>query len=71
MRYKLNSGEEYNYGYGWHLKELNGVPSREHGGSIFGFKSMGIYIPSKDLYIIGLRIVIVSHQLSLLETSLN
>jgi len=52
-RYKLNSGEEFSYGYGWHLKDVNGAPSREHGGSIFGFKTMGIYIPEKDIYVVG------------------
>ena len=52
-QYKLNSGEAFTYGYGWHLKEINKIPSREHGGSIFGFKSMGVYIPSEDLYVIG------------------
>ena len=52
-KYKLNSGEEFTYGYGWHIKEINGVPNREHGGSIFGFKSMGVYIPSEDIYVIG------------------
>ncbi len=50
----LNNGEPINYGYGWHIKDIDGVPSREHGGSIFGFKSMGIYIPSKDTFVIGL-----------------
>jgi CubicO group peptidase (beta-lactamase class C family) len=53
-KYKLNSGEIFTYGYGWHIKELNGTPVREHGGSIFGFKSMGVYIPSEDIYVVGL-----------------
>ncbi|MGN7759066.1 serine hydrolase domain-containing protein [Chryseobacterium sp. 22532] len=53
-KYKLNNGEEFTYGYGWHLKDINGTPDREHGGSIFGFKSMGVYIPSEDMYVIGL-----------------
>jgi CubicO group peptidase (beta-lactamase class C family) len=53
-KYKLNSGEMFTYGYGWHIKELNGTPIREHGGSIFGFKSMGVYIPSEDIYVLGL-----------------
>lgn len=53
QKYKLNNGEEFTYGYGWHLKEINGIPDREHGRSIFGFKSMGIYIPSEDIYMIG------------------
>lgn len=52
-RYKTNSGEEFSYGFGWHIKELDGTTSREHGGSIFGFKTMGIYIPEKDIYVVG------------------
>jgi CubicO group peptidase (beta-lactamase class C family) len=52
-KYKLNNGDEFTYGYGWHLKEINGTPSREHGGSIFGFKTMGVYIPGADIYVIG------------------
>ena len=53
-KYKLNNGKEFTYGYGWHIKEINGSPAREHGGSIFGFKTMGVYIPGEDLYVIGL-----------------
>ncbi len=53
-KYKLNNGEALAYGYGWHLKSINGVPTREHGGSVFGFKTMGVYIPGKDIYVIGL-----------------
>jgi CubicO group peptidase (beta-lactamase class C family) len=52
--YTLNNGEKINYGYGWHLKDLKGLETRQHGGSIFGFKSMGVYIPSTDIYVIGL-----------------
>jgi CubicO group peptidase (beta-lactamase class C family) len=52
-RYKLNDGKEIEYGYGWHLKSINGIATREHGGSIFGFKSMAVYIPSEDIYVIG------------------
>lgn len=53
-KYTLNNGEEFAYGYGWHIKEINGRPTREHGGSIFGFKSMGVYFPGEDIYVIGL-----------------
>ncbi|MCJ0742988.1 serine hydrolase domain-containing protein [Pedobacter montanisoli] len=53
-KYKLNNGEEFTYGYGWHLKNINQSPTREHGGSIFGFKTMGVYIPSADIYVLGL-----------------
>lgn len=54
IKYKLNNGEEFTYGYGWHIKDLKGTSSREHGGSVFGFKTMGVYIPSEDIYVIGL-----------------
>ena len=53
--YTLNNGENINYGYGWHLKTINGLSTREHGGAIFGFKSMGVYIPISDIYVIGLN----------------
>ncbi|OKY25029.1 serine hydrolase [Thalassotalea sp. PP2-459] len=53
-KYRLKNGEPISYGYGWHLKDLNGVPTREHGGSVFGFKSMGVYIPSLNVYVVGL-----------------
>ena len=52
--YTLNNGESINYGYGWHIRELNGMQSREHGGSIFGYKSMAVYVSQEDLYVIGL-----------------
>lgn len=51
--YSLNNGETINYGYGWHLRKINDSMSREHGGSIFGYKSMGVYLPNEDLYILG------------------
>lgn len=51
---KLNNGDEVDYGFGWHLKNINGMPTREHGGSVFGFKSMAVYSPDKDIYVIGL-----------------
>lgn len=54
MKYRLNNKEEFTYGYGWHIRDINRTPTREHGGSIFGFKSMGVYIPSKDIYVLGL-----------------
>lgn len=53
-RYKLNNGELFNYGYGWHIKEIGGITVSTHGGSIFGFKSMGVYVPGEDIYVVGL-----------------
>lgn len=52
-KYKLSNGDDFTYGYGWHIKDINATPTREHGGSIFGFKTMGVYIPSKDIYVLG------------------
>jgi CubicO group peptidase (beta-lactamase class C family) len=52
-KYKLNNGQAFTYGYGWHLRTIQETSDREHGGSIFGFKSMGVYIPSQDIYVIG------------------
>lgn len=52
-KYKLNNGEELKYGYGWHIRDINGIPTREHGGSIFGYKTMGVYVPSLEIYVLG------------------
>ena len=59
-KYKLNNGEEISYGYGWHIKDILGTVSREHGGHLFGYKSMAVYIPSKDIYAVTLAIVTVT-----------
>lgn len=48
---KLNDGSETNYGYGWQFKNIQGVPTIEHGGGINGFLSDGIYLPSEKIYI--------------------
>ncbi|MBK8108825.1 MAG: beta-lactamase family protein [Saprospiraceae bacterium] len=52
--YILNNGEVIHYGYGWHIKEAEGSSVREHGGSIFGYKSMAVYYPSENIYVVGL-----------------
>ena len=51
--YTTSNGNPIDYGYGWHLKDSDDYLFIEHGGSIFGFKSMGVYIPEVDLYVIG------------------
>ncbi|CAM1367631.1 CubicO group peptidase, beta-lactamase class C family [Tenacibaculum sediminilitoris] len=50
--YTLNNGKKINYGYGWSFNEINGVPTIEHGGAIPGYRSMGVYVPSEDVYVI-------------------
>jgi CubicO group peptidase (beta-lactamase class C family) len=52
--YQLINGVNIDYGYGWHLKKVKDKIVREHGGSIFGFKSMGVYEPTEHIYVIGL-----------------
>ena len=52
--YTLNDSQKINYGYGWHIKSIDDNLSYEHGGSIFGFKSMGVFLPDLDIYVIGL-----------------
>lgn len=52
--YTLNNGEHTNYGYGWHIKTINNKQTFEHGGAVWGFKSMGVYFPDLDIYVIGL-----------------
>ena len=50
----LNNGEPTNYGYGWQINAINGSPSIEHGGGIFGFVTQGVYLPSENVYVIVL-----------------
>lgn len=52
--YTLVDGSNIQYGYGWHIRSIQGMETREHGGSIFGYKSMAVYIPQLDLYVVGL-----------------
>lgn len=49
---KLNNGKPTYYGYGWQTDEVNGIPSIEHGGGIFGYVTQGIYVPQDNVYVI-------------------
>ncbi|WP_298778563.1 serine hydrolase [uncultured Polaribacter sp.] len=48
----LNNGDKINYGYGWSINEINDLPTLEHGGAIPGYLSMGVFVPSKNIYVI-------------------
>lgn len=50
----LNNGEKIDYGYGLIARSLNGSPTIEHSGGIFGYSTNGIYFPEEDIYVIGL-----------------
>jgi len=52
--HRLDDGASINYGYGWNIKSISDVTTYEHGGAIPGFKSMGVYIPSEDIYVVVL-----------------
>lgn len=49
---KLNSGEVQEYGYGWGLGLINGSPTIEHSGGIFGYATNEIYLPVEDVYVV-------------------
>lgn len=49
--YTLNNGENIDYGYGWGFNEINGSPTIEHGGGIFGYQTNGIYLPDEDVFV--------------------
>lgn len=51
---KLNNGEHIPYGYGLSQDKLNGAISIQHGGGIFGYTTMGIYIPEENVFVSGL-----------------
>lgn len=50
--YTTNDGKNINYGYGWFMTQIKDVPVISHGGGIFGYTSQGLYIPSKNVYVI-------------------
>jgi CubicO group peptidase (beta-lactamase class C family) len=50
----LNNGEKIPYGYGWGKGNINGSPSIEHSGGIFGYVTNGIFLPEENMYVIAL-----------------
>ena len=52
--YKLNNGQPIHYGYGWFLNEIQGSPTIEHGGGIFGYTTNGIWLPQEKVCVIML-----------------
>lgn len=52
--YKTNDDKPFHYGYGWMLNEINGSPTIEHGGGIFGYTTNGIWLPNEDVYVVML-----------------
>ncbi|WP_248912343.1 serine hydrolase [Gelidibacter algens] len=50
----LNDGTHISYGFGLEEGDINGSKSIEHGGGIFGYTTMGIYIPEQEIFVTGL-----------------
>lgn len=49
--YKLKDGTGTGYGYGFFLSKLQGSPTIEHGGGIFGYLTASVYLPKEDVYV--------------------
>ncbi|MDX9927547.1 MAG: serine hydrolase [Bacteroidales bacterium] len=49
--YRLSNGKGSGYGYGWFLSQLQGSPTVEHGGGIFGYLTSSVYLPKEDVYV--------------------
>ena len=49
--YILTNGKSSNYGYGWFLLNVKGIPTAEHGGGINGFTTYCLYIPGRDVFV--------------------
>lgn len=47
----LNNGKTIDYGYGWSLSKVNGSPTLEHGGGIFGYLTKVLYLPEEKVFI--------------------
>lgn len=49
--YRLADGKDSNYGYGWELTLIQGEPTVGHSGSTRGYRSYGLRVPGKGIYV--------------------
>ena len=49
--YRLTDGKDSHYGYGWEMSLVQGEPAVGHSGSTRGFRSYGLRIPGKGVYV--------------------
>ncbi|MFK7969374.1 MAG: serine hydrolase [Bacteroidia bacterium] len=49
--YKLNNGEETNYGYGWSISTIQKSPRIQHGGGINGFLTASMFLPEEKVFV--------------------
>ena len=45
------TGAGTNYGYGLAVKNIQGSPTIQHSGILFGFTSTGLFLPKEDIYV--------------------
>lgn len=50
--YVLSNGKPANYGYGWFQGSVQGSATVEHTGSINGFRTMELYLPAEDVFVV-------------------
>jgi CubicO group peptidase (beta-lactamase class C family) len=49
--YKLNDGEQTDYGYGWFIGNVQKSPMYQHGGGINGFLTASLFIPKEKVFV--------------------
>lgn len=49
--YRLSNGNTANYGYGWQISTVKGVPMVGHGGGINGFSTYAMRLPEQKVYV--------------------
>ena len=47
--FRLNNGQFTRYGYGWHLKNIQGSPAIEHGGLTVGFSAISLFLTDEKV----------------------
>jgi CubicO group peptidase (beta-lactamase class C family) len=52
--FKLSNDSVSEYGYGWFIRDWKGSPSIGHGGAIDGFRSMEMYFPHQNIFVVAL-----------------
>ncbi|HOY20895.1 MAG TPA: serine hydrolase [Haliscomenobacter sp.] len=47
----LTNGQNTGYSFGFFIKTLQGSPTIQHGGNLYGFTSSGIFLPNEEIYV--------------------
>lgn len=48
----LKNGQPSGYSFGFFIKTLQGLPTIQHGGNLYGFTSSGLYLPTEHIYVV-------------------